>query len=401
MDQTLSICAVGQENNTQGFTQVDAYERGTVMESDGHIHPEDHDAHNHAQDGENLPASRQGDFLEGAGFFQRYEDTKAGDYYRADVLCESWPLDDLLYDGQGVALGENTALIPLEDKHGLLSWACGVLDASPTARKMLSEAAEQGWSLALEHLGGHDFHIDVPQKLIVLDDNGLLLSALGRSEYFRNGLLVSLTRALRDVWQEKRHGAFDETYGPEAVLYLERVRTADLDVLAVLVGWELRSEGFGTLWRHLIGSEEGDLAMRFSGHLERDPSSAYNGKALQAAFVQWFREQSRVDACDHETLNGLDVVLMNCPGPEVFGNKKLTPVGIEVLSCLPDRTAYLQGFGDEILRSPAFSGLGDIVNQAHLMQILHDMKAVRVQGIPFRSESLAAKIFPNGQFIED
>ena len=393
-----SISAAGLENNTlTAETEFDAYE-DTIMarETDGNIHPQDH-----ADAG---ATSSVGGFLEGTGFFHNHESGFSGAIYRHDVLCDSWPLDDLVCDGSLIdfASSENYAF---DDKHAILAWACGALSASPSCRRMLGEAVDAGWSLALETLGGPDFHLDVPQKLLVLDNNGLLISALGRSEYFRNALIVSLTRALRDIWQEKRHGAFDEVYGPEAVLYLERTRSADLDVLAILVAWELRGEGLNghgpSLWRHMIGSQEGDIAMRFSGTLERDPASAYNGKALQAAFVQWFREPARVDACDHDTLNMLDAVLQDCAQPDPFGQKKLTPVGVEILSCLPDKTAYLQGFGDEILRSPNYAGLGDMVNQAHLLQILHDMKAVRVQHVPFRSAALAAKIFPNGEMTVD
>ena len=191
---------------------------------------------------------------------------------------DSWPLDDLYCDASAY-YNEDTPedddrMLVLEDKHDVLAWASAVLSASPSARAMYTEAMIAGWELSLEDLGGLDYHLDVPEKTIVLDNNALLDSALGRSEYFRNVMLVSFIRALRDVWQEKRHGAFAE-YEAESVLKLERVRAADLDIMAVLVAWELRSENIGGLWRHMIGSEEGDLAMRFSGYLERDPKAQF------------------------------------------------------------------------------------------------------------------------------
>ena len=216
-------------------------------------------------------------------------------------------------------------------------------------------------------------------------------------------MLVSLIRALRDVWQEKRHGAFDEDYGAEEVLMLERTRAADLDIMAVLVGWELRSEGHGGLWRHLIGSEDGDIAMRFSGYMERDPSSQFNGKALAEAFTQWFRDERRVNAADHETLNYLDSVIQYHEDEKAlaFGNKKLTPVGIEVLSCLSDKTAYLQHRGQEILSNPLYAGLLDSINQAHFAQIIYDLRVTSVQGVPFRNAVLAEMIFPGGEFTAE
>lgn len=314
---------------------------------------------------------------------------------------ECWHLEDLYCDGLSFAHAENAHDIALNDKHGILSWAAFQLSASPTGRAMLAEAEAQGWAVALEPLEGPDFHLDVPDKLIILDDQDLLISALGRSEYFKNAVLVSLIRALRDVWQEKRHGAFDINYGPEHVMKLERVRAADLDSVAVLTAWELRGEGQPSLWRHLIGAEDGDIAMRFSGFLERDPSSLFNGKALAAAFAQWFRDETRVNACDHETLNYLDTLVQAGADTKSFGNTKLTPVGLEILSCLPDKTAYLQGKGAEILNDPFYSGLTTEINQAHFMQILYDIKVTRIQDVPFADAALAEKIFPNGEFTLD
>ena len=314
-------------------------------------------------------------------------------------IHDCWHIEDLYCDGLFYVEEDEQQPIELDDKHAILSWAAYKLSSSPTARLMLAEAEEEGWAVALESLDGPDFHIDVPEKLIVIDDQDLLTSALGRSEYFKNAVLSFFIRALRDVWQEKRHGAFDIDYGPEAVMNLERVRAADLDVVSILVGWELRGEGQPALWRHLIGAQDGDIAMRFSGYLERDPASLFNGKALAAAFSQWFRDEARVNACDHETLNYLDTIVQG--GHASFGQKKLTPIGIEVLSCLPDKTAYLQGQGNEILRDPFYSGLGDPINQAHFMQILYDTKVVRVNDVPFSDADLAAKIFPNGEFTPE
>lgn len=305
-------------------------------------------------------------------------------------------LEDDLLENAGFASEEQ-----LQTKSDILAWAAESLTISPAARLMLKEAAGLGWGIGLEDLQGPDFHIDVPEKLIVLSSQGLSEAALGRSPYFCNMLLVSFIRALRDVWQEKRYGAFDEDYAPEAVLTLERVRAADLDVISVLVAWELRSEDQGDLWRYMIGSEEGDLAMRFSGFLEREPSAHFTHKALAATFMQWFRREERVDACDHETLNYLDTIIDSGEYNQQFGNKKLTAIAVERLSCLPDKTAYLQGRGAEIISSPLYAGMNDEINQAHLMHILHDMRVTYAQGVPFRNAALAAKIFPNGMMTAE
>ncbi len=277
----------------------------------------------------------------------------------------------------------------------VLSWCMSVLENSPTARLMLREACDKDWKITIEDLNGGEYCVDVEQKLLILDNNSLVPSALGRSGYFRNMTIVTLTKALRDIWQEKRHGGFDEHYSPEYVLLMERVRAADLDVLSVMVAWELRSEEFPEIWRHIIGSDIGDMAMTFSGYLERDPSSAYSGMALRAAFKQWFRDEGRLHSCDHDTLEYLDDVLASSiDASETFGKKRPGKMNVEVLSCLPDKTAYLQGMGGEILADPSYSSVDDEINQTHLFHIMYDLEAIIVENVPFRDADLAQKIFP-------
>ena len=316
-----------------------------------------------------------------------------------DSIRDSWMLDELYCDSTAFCENADNPMLVLEDRHAILSWATAILSASPTARSMVFEAMDQGWSISLEDLNGPEYHLDVPEKLIVLDNNNLVMSALGRSEYFRNVLLVAFIRALRDVWQEKRHGAFED-FESESVLKLERVRAADLDIVAMLVAWELRGEGINGLWRHMIGSEEGDIAMRFSGTMEREPASVFNGNALKEAFIQWFRSEERINTADHQTLNAMDFAVEEY-GIDAFGKKKVKALNLEILSCLPDKTAYLQGFGREIVMGPLYAGLTDPINQAHFFQIVNDMHVTRVQDVPFRDVDLAYKIFPDGQFTEE
>ena len=74
-------------------------------------------------------------------------------------------------------------------------------------------------------------------------------------------LQLSLIRGLRDIWQEKRHGGFEDHYSPQDILMLERVRAADCDTMAILAALELRIAGYDPLWKHIVGSDEGDMAI--------------------------------------------------------------------------------------------------------------------------------------------
>ena len=290
---------------------------------------------------------------------------------------------------------EGNALTTERDILGLtLQLVC----ASPTARAMIMEAADYEWHLGLVDLeageagggAGEDFFIDMPRRTIYLHNYGMNAEAIGRSGYFQHQLMIALSRALRDIWQDRRYGSFPG-FDAESLLMLERVRAADIDVMSVLVAWELRSEGYNDVWRHVIGTENGDIAMAFANYLERDPSAGFSGMAMRHAFVQWFASEDRVNLCDHRSLEFMDEVL---EAGEEIGDRKIRARDIEVLSCQPDRRAYLQGMGAEILRGPLYAGLCDPINQAHFMQILQDKDLTYRGGVSFRNAALAAMIFP-------
>lgn len=275
-----------------------------------------------------------------------------------------------------------------------MTWCVSVLSQSASATLMLVEAAQDGWCVACDDLDGGDYCVDVEQKTLILDHHALYPIALGHSAYFKNVMLMNMVRGLRDIWQEKRHGGYDAIYKPESIMMMERVRVADLNVCALLAAWELRLEGRADVWRHMIGSEIGDMAMVLSGYLERDPAALFNGSALRATFDQWFRDEKRIRNCDRETLNFMDDVLDEDAQSNPFGTKSPGVLAIEIMSCLPDKTAYLQGHGRDILGKPLYFDIGNEINQAHLLHIMRDMNATIVDNVLFRDASLAQKIFP-------
>ncbi len=285
--------------------------------------------------------------------------------------------------------------LSFETHDDILAWTAAMLADSPAASRLWIDAESAGWQVGLADLKNGGFYLDMVEQIVLLDNYALSPAALGRSPYFRNALLVSLVRALRDIWHEEKSGAFEDEFAPEDALMLERVRAADCDTVTMLVGWELRGAGYTDVWRHLIGAEEGDMALVFTRFLERDPASLFDGAALAYAFRQWYADESRVDGTDHETLETLDDILLNHTGTTApFGDRRLTADDIERLACLPDGRCYLKGLGDTIMRDPFFAGLHDPVNQTHLFHLMYDMEVVMVNNVPFRDAKLARLIFP-------
>ncbi|NCC22854.1 MAG: hypothetical protein EOM26_10405 [Alphaproteobacteria bacterium] len=289
--------------------------------------------------------------------------------------------------------------IAFHSDEDVLAWCVALVQESPTGSALLSSARKDGWRFEIADLASGGFHLDVSDRRCSIDHHSLTPLALSRSAYFRNSVLMSFARALRDIWHESRLGAIERDFGPEHVLMLERARAADGDTIAVFIGWELRGAGHADVWRTIIGSEEGDVAMIFSRFLERDPAALFDGSALCYAFRQWYADETRVNSCDHEALETIDEMIEDSENGRPFGDRRLTGDVLEELSAMPDGRNYLRGMGSGILCDPFFAGLKDPVNQAHLLHIVYDLKVVRVGNVPFRDEELARKIFPENETV--
>jgi hypothetical protein len=331
---------------------------------------------------------------------------------RSGMICEELTIFpakttyDLIEEQTGVKMADIHALdikryanleaIPygFETEEDVLGWVAALATESPVAGALFAFAQKAGWRVMLADLSTGGFHLDIPERTLSLDHAGLSPSALGRSVFFRCALVQSFVRGLRDIWQEEKLGGIEHIYKPESYLLVERIRAADADCVSILAAWELRGAGYGDVWRHILGADDGDLAVTFGCALEKNPSSLYSGAALARTFAQWFEDDLRVDAVDHETLEHLDSVLENSDGAGALGDQMPTASQIEALSTLPDGVRYLADKGGNILKDPLYAGLSDAINQAHLFHIVYDSKVIMVGGVPFSDARLARKIFP-------
>lgn len=312
-----------------------------------------------------------------------------------DDLREHYMLSELLSDA--VALDADAIETAFDDEYDALLWCTQVINHSPTALSLMREAEMDGWSVTLDDLKNEGFYIDTESRIITLDHFGLQPSALGRSGYFCNILLTTLVRALRDVWHYNHIGDVELHYAVEDVLMMERVRAADGDSVTILCGWELRAAGFTDVWRHILGSEEGDMAIVFTRYLERDPGSLFTGAAIAYALRQWYADASRVDGVDHETLEYLDTLIQE--DGFILGQNRIDALMIEAISQLPSGIVYLSGLGQGILKDPFFAGLNDTINQTHLFHMIYDSEVVMVNNVPFRDGKLARLIFPDADRV--
>lgn len=287
--------------------------------------------------------------------------------------------------------------IPGDSWHALFAELLEELGTSPLAAAQIKRAMKKGWSIALAHdrLIGESFYtLDTNSRTIILDHGGFSPLAIRRSAHCREALMGSLVRALRDIGHEMRLGAYEISLRPDAVLMMERARSADIETITVMIAWELRGAGFPGLWRHLLGSEDGDIALTFGYTIEKNPKSLYDGKALAASFLRWYADTMRINACDYTSLEMLDALLQEHEGKQDWGKGSFSIEDARDLSILPDGLAYLKEEAKQVVSAPEFLNIPDAINEAHLFQISHDLAAVRINGVPFRSAALARLIFP-------
>ena len=314
---------------------------------------------------------------------------------------ESWAFSDLLADAMHCEAQDIDENPVFDDEYDALVWCMRLIMESPTALALARDADFEGWAVCFADLKNEGFIIDSQDRLITLDHFSMAPNALGRSAYFRHIMLTTFIRALRDVWHDSRMDEDDVQYTPEDTLMLERVRAADGDATTILCGWELRGAGFSEVWRHLLGSEEGDMAIIFTRFLDRDPGSLFNGAALAYAFRQWYADASRVDGVDHETLESLDVMMQESDDAlNPFGTARVDAAKLESITLLPDGVCYLAGLGQAVLKDPFFAGLNDPNNQTHLFHMIYDTEVTMVNNVPFRDARLARLIFPAADIVK-
>ncbi|MBN8520473.1 MAG: hypothetical protein J0L77_01060 [Alphaproteobacteria bacterium] len=289
-----------------------------------------------------------------------------------------------------------TAHPSIQTDADILGWLVALAQESPVAGGLLSHAMNAGWRVMFSDLDNGSYELDVLDQRLELDHHGVNPSALIRSPYFRHELLTSFLQGLRAIWHEDMSGETIDQLRPDGFLMAARARQADIVTTTLLMAWELRASGYGDLWRHIIGSEDGDMALVFTRTLERDPSAIYSGLAMARAYVAWYQQPSRIAVCDHAALEYLDAVIAE-DGAQALGHRSFTVDMAERLTSLPDNAGYMKDRGHEIINKPDFCAFQDPINEAHLFQVMYDSRVVNRGGVPFRDTKLARLIFPDSE----
>ncbi len=254
-------------------------------------------------------------------------------------------------------------------------WAAE-LEAAPLFVDMAHALKEDGWMVAPADLRDTPYEVDYDRAIIRINAHGLGRKSLGRSAYFRHAACLNLILALRTVYMTGPEIAFDA----QSHMVAARMAMADRYCAAIDIAYHLRLEGDQGLWRHLIGEQYGDMALKYKETQESLGPLADPDVAWAQAFARFFDNPERLKICDHATLESMDA------DPDMIGRTGLSLDALNVW--VP---AQLAGK----LSSPRVSEVCDPVNAAHLKAIIADRETTQVAGISFRDEELARRFFPD------
>ena len=247
-----------------------------------------------------------------------------------------------------------------------------VLEERPTA------------SLMLDELCSYDFKFTIDPSLS-WDENGFQSETVAvlfpdfaprdiKTQKNQGRLLINLISAIRRGL--KANQGYRERFDlePQEFLRLNRLIEADIDAVTTQVCWELRTAGQAAAWRQLLAGDKGDIAIVFSNRIHEAPLAAFDGKALRAAFRQWFANPARPNSADRTALEFLDMAFALRSSLMIKPDQKIDDNDLRRIQKSLPFTNYLR---DMDIRGRWFNGLCDQGNRAHLNHIIEDLKSSR------------------------
>jgi hypothetical protein len=170
----------------------------------------------------------------------------------------------------------------------------------------------------------------------------------------------------------------------------ERLKSADRDSVTLRILWDLRGEGYLSLWRHVIAGDMGEVAVTASQFWD----DRHYPVGMAQTCLSWLSCDNLMAESDNKTLDDMDDRLQKSVA-DVCGIAMLTADDILDLSRLPDGSSYLAPLARTLCYNTEFRHIPDPVNQAHLKQILEECSELMVPSLVFRDSDLEKKIFPN------
>lgn len=331
--------------------------------------------------------------------FLRDDDNGYPDLYEEN---EAVSLEDLLHLVQ-----EQSELAELDEDalrsarfdtdEDALVWGLSVLCETKLGRDLAFDARFEDWSIEVDDIETGHHIIDSQLRILILPRFSVSAAQLSKSSQSRADFILELARGLRGIWHDMTEIRDNHDLTADDQLLWNRLRRADHDLCALRMAWDLRVQGMGGLWRQIIASSLGDVAVMAADHWVTEQDTAQPSHPLYAfphLVIDWLKDDSLINQCDSKTLDEMDTRLQRS-STEVCGPDQIKAEDVMVLSTLPADDSYMAPLARTILYAPEFRSMPDPVNEAHMRQILEDCDVIRTNPLVFTDSELEKKFFPN------
>ena len=318
-------------------------------------------------------------------------------------LCESdaCSLEDLL---RLVELGDDDCIdrssIHFSCDEDALIWGLSYIMETPLGRSMACDARFDEWAIEVDDLDKQIPQVDVQLRIIILPRGTPSIQTLSQTPHYRAQFLYNLARGLRLIWQNMNNVRTRQDLSIDDQLLWERLRNADLDVIALRMAWDLRDSDDGAMWRYMIAGDLGDVATVSACLWADNDYSEVNetqtgqlAPILLGCFQSWLGCDALLAECDSCTLDYIDERLQKSL-QDVCGQALLSPSDVLALGRIPDEGTYLAPLCRTILFAEDVRRIPDPVNEAHMQQIIEDCALLNRPSLVFRDTLLQEKIFP-------
>lgn len=288
------------------------------------------------------------------------------------------------------------AVDPVHPLAAVVTQILVALSDLPLGQALLNTAENARYHLEFANADDHGVQVDSEARVLYVPSHLLSPAATTRSVYFTHELQMNLVRGLRLIDQAER-GTRLRYLHPAQALFAARIAMADQMAVAMHLLYGMRHV-CPSLWRHVLGSDIGDMASRFAdGALRmqgmRMDSVAQTRCGLNAAFLLWYRDDERLNAVDAASLDLLDEQMQTSKTPGLY-RARLTDDMILNLCDVEGMGSYLNDLSLSAVRSPLGETVFDPINARHLQQIIAEQDMVMINNIGFRDPLLARAIFP-------
>ena len=226
------------------------------------------------------------------------------------------------------------------------------LRRSPTGAWLLDEAQKAGIRIVYDNKTDYAGYYDRDLKLVAVEAPLTTRGNLRRG-IDRGYLLLTLAHELRHAWQDQQGAFLQETHWrPRDAILLNRLIEADAEAISAQVAHELNLTGDPRAWNSSKGDYE-DMHRVYRKALKADPAAANDGRAMRAAFDQWFLQRPRVEFYDMSILDAWEETLRKAPGVPFTATKPQADF-MAKLGHVPGYPNYLSTTPGPALDSPQY-----------------------------------------------